>query len=264
MNIQLMTRNWAVYAATFAIAGGIALGADQAENAALPKAETILDRYVEVTGGKAAYEKRKTELQTGTIEMPAQGMKGTFTHYAAAPDKMYAVVEIEGMGKIEEDGVSDGVAWQTSAMTGAHVKTGVEKAQAVREATFNQELNWRKMFEKVETTGTETINGEECYKVVLTPAEGKPETSFYSKKTGLLLRTLATIESAMGEIETESTASDYKDFDGVRMPTKIIQKAGPQEVTLTIANEKVNESIPPEKFAIPPDIKALMNKPAAK
>ena len=149
-------------------------------------------------------------------------------------------------------------------MTGAHVKTGVEKAQAMREATFNEPLNWRKMFQKVETTGSETINGEECYKVVLTPAEGKPETSYYSKKTGLLLRTVATIESAMGEMQAESTASGYKDFDGVLMPTKVIQKAGPQEMTLTLVSIKVNESIPPEKFAIPPDIKALMNKPAAK
>lgn len=260
MNIQIMTRNWAVYAAAFAIAGGIALRADDT----LPKAETILDRYIEVTGGKAAYEKHKTEVQIGTMEIPAQGMKGTFTHYAADPDKVYAVVELEGMGKIEEEGVSDGVAWQTSPMTGAHVKTGVEKAQAMREATFNEPLNWRKMFQKVETTGSETINGEECYKVVLTPAEGKPETSYYSKKTGLLLRTVATIESPQGEIETESTASGYKDFDGVLMPTKVIQKAGPAEVIMTIASMKVNESIPPEKFAIPPDIKALMNKPAAK
>jgi zinc protease len=260
MNSQLMTRNWAVYAATFAIAGGIALRADDA----LPKAETILDRYIEVTGGKAAYEKHKTEVQTGAIEVPAQGMKGTFTHYATDADKVYIVMELEGMGKIEEEGVSDGVAWQTSPMTGAHVKTGVEKAQAMREATFNEPLNWRKMFTKVETTGTETINGEECYKVVLTPAEGKPETSYYSKKTGLLVRTLATMESAMGEMEAESTASAYKDFGGVLMPTKVIQKAGTQEMIMTVTSVKVNESIPPEKFAIPPDVKALMNKPAAK
>jgi hypothetical protein len=260
MNLQLTTRNWAVYAAAFAIAGGIALRADDT----LPKAETILDRYIEVTGGRAAYEKHKTEVQTGTIEIPAQGMKGSFTHYAAVPDKTYAVIELEGMGKIEEDGSSDGVAWQTSAMTGAHVKTGVEKAQAIREATFNEPLNWRKLFTKVETTGTETINGEECYKVVLTPAEGKPETSYYSKKTGLLLRTVATIESAMGEIEAESTASGYKDFDGVQMPTKINQKVGPQEVIMTIASVKVNEAIPPEKFAIPADVMALINKPPKK
>jgi hypothetical protein len=262
--MQIMTRNWAACAAAFAIAGGIALRADQPENAALPKAETILDRYIEVTGGRAAYEKHKTEVQTGTIEIAAAGMKGSFTHYAADPDKTYAVIELEGMGKIEEDGSSDGVAWQTSAMTGAHVKTGVEKAQAMREATFNEPLNWKKLFTKVETTGTETINGEECYKVVLTPAEGKPETSYYSKKTGLLLRTIATIESAMGEIEAEATVSEYKDFGGVLMPTKMLQKAGPQEVVMTVASVKVNEAIPPEKFAIPADIKALMNKPAAK
>ena len=84
MNSQLMTRKWAVIAAGFAIAGGIALRADDT----LPKAETILDRYIEVTGGKAAYEKRKTEIATGTFEMAAMGVKGTITHYAASPTRV--------------------------------------------------------------------------------------------------------------------------------------------------------------------------------
>jgi len=43
----------------------------------LPKAETILDRSIEVTGGKAAYEKRKTEITTGTFEFSGKGVKGT-------------------------------------------------------------------------------------------------------------------------------------------------------------------------------------------
>ena len=40
----------------------------------LPKAETLIDHYVEVTGGRAAYEKRTSETATGTVEFAAQGL----------------------------------------------------------------------------------------------------------------------------------------------------------------------------------------------
>ncbi len=249
------------FAATAAVAltmtGGFALRADDA----LPKAETILDRFIEATGGKANYEKRKSEIETGTLEITAMGIKGSLTRYAAAPDKTYSVIDIEGIGKIEE-GSSEGIAWQKSMMTGAHVKTGVEKAQALREATFNLTLHWRDHFTKAETAGVETVNGEECYKVVLTPKEGKPETNFYSKKSGLLIKSVATVESQLGEMEAESSASDYKDFgDGILSPSKMTQKAGPQEITITISSVKVNEPIPADKFEVPADIKALAAKP---
>ena len=49
----------------------------------LPSAESILDRYVEVTGGKQAYQKRKSEISRGTLEYPSLGIKGVYVRFAA-------------------------------------------------------------------------------------------------------------------------------------------------------------------------------------
>ena len=72
----------------------------------LPKAETILDRYVEVTGGKAAYEKHTHQTMTGTLSFPEQGLSGKLTRYSMAPDKEYSVVELgplfEGLRVVRE------------------------------------------------------------------------------------------------------------------------------------------------------------------
>jgi hypothetical protein len=225
----------------------------------LPKAESILDRYLEVTGGKALYQKRKTEIATGTVELPSQGLKGTLTRYAAEPDKNYSVVELEGIGKIESGSVG-GIAWDKNAITGPRVKTGEEKAQALREGTFNEHLNWRKNFAKAETAGVETVDGEECYKVVLTPPEGKPENVYYQKKSGLAVKATATVVSQMGEVPMEQTLSDYKDFGGILMPSKIHQKVAGQELLMTIQTVKVNEEIPASKFDPPADVKELLTK----
>ena len=51
-------------------AAGVLAAADE-----LPKAETILDKYVEVTGGKAAYAKIHAEITTGSMEFAAMGLK---------------------------------------------------------------------------------------------------------------------------------------------------------------------------------------------
>ena len=248
-----MTRRVAIFV-VFSACSGWTFADD-----ALPKAETILDRFVEVTGGKATYEKRKTEIMTGHVEMGAQNVKGTLTRYAAPPDKSYTVMELDGVGKIEE-GSAGGVAWENNPMTGPRVKGGEEKAQSLREAVFNGQLNWQKMYVKAETTGVESIDGEECYKVVLTPAEGKPETTFYQKKSGLVVRTTTVASSPMGEFPVEQDLSDYKTFDGVLLPTKMVQKVAGQQITFTIDTVKVNEQIAPDKFSPPAEIKALMDK----
>jgi zinc protease len=226
---------------------------------ALPKAETIIDRYIEVTGGKAAYEKRTSEITTGTMELTAQGIKGSLTSYSAPPDKSFMSMNLEGVGKIEK-GTADGIAWDNNMLTGPHVETGEEKAQSLRDAAFNGALNWRTQYAKAETVGVETIDGEECYKVVMTPADGKPVTSYYQKKSGLVVKRSQVAVQQGNEIPVEVIVSDYKDFGGILQPTKMIQKAAGMEVTMTVQSVKANEAIPADKFEPPAEIKALLKK----
>ena len=53
----------------------------------LPTADTVMNQYIEATGGKAAYEKIKNRVSTGTIEIPAANLKGTIKLTQAAPNK---------------------------------------------------------------------------------------------------------------------------------------------------------------------------------
>ena len=66
----------------------------------LPKAETILDKYVDATGGKAAYAKVKSDISTGTMSMAAMGLSGKLTMYGAAPAKRLMEVTIEAVRPI--------------------------------------------------------------------------------------------------------------------------------------------------------------------
>lgn len=225
----------------------------------LPKAEEILDKFVEVTGGKAAYEKVHNEKSTGTFEFIGKGVKGTLTSYRAEPNKMYTRVDLENIGAIE-DGTDGETAWTLSVMQGPHIKEGEERAVSLRQATLREPLLWRKLFKSAETAGVENVDGAACYKVVLTPNEGKPETQYYDKKNNLLVKMTMTVVSQMGEIPTETVVSDYKEQSGLLSPHKTRHKALGQEFEITIGQIDYNIDMPKDRFDLPSEIKELAKK----
>jgi len=225
----------------------------------LPPAATILNHYLEVTGGRAALEKRHNQVQHGTFELSAMGLKGTVTIYEAEPNKNRSVVELSGIGKIES-GTNGDVAWENNPMQGPRIKQGVERVDALRDATFNAPLSFQKLYSKAETVGSETVEGHECYKVVLTPREGNPTTEFFDKKSGLLVKTAATRTTALGDISAEILYDEYRKDGDLITPHKLTQRAAGQEFDIHIESTDVNVELPKDVFDLPADIQELVKK----
>ena len=135
-------------AAVALLAAGVRLNA--ADD--LPKAEAVLDRYIEATGGRAAYEGTHTEIATGSMEIVGMGIQGKLVIYNAEPNQSLTEIEIEGIGKILE-GTDGQTAWSLSALQGPRLKEGGEKSTALREARFNAQLHWRDLYKQAETAG---------------------------------------------------------------------------------------------------------------
>jgi zinc protease len=248
-----LVRNIAIGAAVV-VSFTVARAADD-----LPKAETILDKYIEVTGGKAAYQKHHNEITKGSFELAAMGLKATMVSFHAEPNKSYTETDLGGMGKVREG--SDGtVFWQLSAMMGPHVKEGAEKAQAEISGKFNAELNWRDLFKETKTVGVEKVDGKDCYSVQLTPAEGAPITQCYDKESGLMVKQSMTVQSQMGEQTVSSFASDYRKEGDILMPHKLKSSVAGQEVNITFQSITFDGDIPAGTFDLPDEIKALIKK----
>lgn len=224
--------------------------------AELPKAEAILDRYIEVTGGRAAYEQNHNEVTTGTMEIVGAGIQGKVAFYSTEPNKSFSEIVIEGIGSITE-GTDGKVAWSLSAMQGPRIKDGEERAVALREATFNNHLRWQELYKQAQTVGVETIDGKECYKVVLTPPQGGLVTRYYDRQSGFLVKSAMTVKTAMGDIPVESAVSDYRKAGGLTMPYKLVQKAAGQQIAVTVDTIKFNAEIPAARFELPEEIRAL-------
>jgi hypothetical protein len=224
----------------------------------LPKGEAVIAKYIEVTGGQAAYEKVHTSISAGTMTMPAQGIQGKVTMYEAEPAKNYTSVEIPGIGLVE-DGTDGTIAWEKSALQGARLKTGDEKAFAIRSANSQSRyVNLKKFYKTVETVDIETINGRPCYKVVQTPIEGKPETTYYDKESGLLVKETGIMASPMGEIPFETEIGDYRKEGALLLPHKITQSFVGQKMEIVLESTRLNAEIPKDRFDIPAEVKALI------
>ncbi len=224
----------------------------------LPKAEEILDKYVEATGGKEAYEKLKNRVSKGSMEIVGQNLKGKIEVTQAAPNSQVTKLIFDAIGEAVQ-ATNGELAWTMDPNTGDRVLDGEEKAGAVRDATFNMELNWRDQYKTAEAVGVEEIEGKPCYKVVLTPAEGEPLTQFYDKESGLLTLVRQINKSPQGEFEFEITQSDYRDVDGIKIAfasDMLITSAGVRLAT-RFDEVKHNVELPADTFAVPDAIKKL-------
>lgn len=214
-------------------------------------AEQVLNRFVEVTGGEAAYRKLTSTVTKGTVDLKGQGIKGTMEATSKAPNLFYTVQKITGIGEMAQ-GCDGNVVWSKDPINGLRKLTGVERAIAVRSAAFNAPLRWKELFKKVALTGIKKLDGGDAYAITLTPAEGKPVIQYYDKKTGLQVRMDMVMEGVQGTIPTETVMSDYREVDGVKTPFRAVTKLGPAiEMELVTTEIKNNVEVDDAIFAKP-------------
>jgi len=232
-----------------------------ADDAALPTAEEILDKAVEAMGGKAAIQALHNRVRYGTLEIRPMGIQAPITEYAARPNRSYVSINSPALG-LMESGTVDSVAWELSSMQGPMIKEGAERADAFREADFDGLANWRKLYSKVECLGTDTIDGEACYKVVLTPPEGAADTSLFSPATGLPVQSRTMVETPMGTVPVTVIIEDYRTVAGVRFPFRVNQVVmnGIQEMEVMTDSIRVNVDLPDDRFIPPAEVRALLQK----
>ncbi|RMF83564.1 MAG: hypothetical protein D6744_04435 [Planctomycetota bacterium] len=231
-----------------------------AQNDALPDAAKILDRYVEVTGGADAYKEIRNRVSKGTLEIVGQGIKLDLEIYSARPNLFYRRVESDVTG-VGEAGFDGRTAWEVSTH-GARIIEGEERDFMARGAQFDSTENWRAQFKNAECVGRETIEGKDCYKIVLTPRAGKPTTRYFDVESGLIVKSTMVIASQMGDLELESYPGDWREIDGIKLPHKSRQviPAVSQERVFTLESVKHNVDLPADRFKLPEPIRELVQK----
>lgn len=228
--------------------------------AALPEGAAVLEKSLEMGGGRAAFEKVKSRVSTVKMKVEQVGIEGTITMHQSADGNALMVANLPGVGETRT-GLTDGVLWEISPMTGVRIIEGPEKQQQLRAFRLNAELEPEKFFRKIETVGREKVGDRDAFKLVLTPTEGEPETRYYDAENFRLLRVEMSVQSPMGAIRATSDMSDYKTVDGMDLPHTIVQSFQGMKFVTTMTEVKHNVEIDPAIFALPEDVKKLLANP---
>lgn len=223
----------------------------------LPPARTIIDRFVEASGGKAAMVAHQSRRAVGRISMPAQGVEGDIEILAARPALMRLRMTIPGVGEIQS-GYDGTIGWSMNPLTGPMLLQGKAFEQAKADAEFDSQLHPESQYKTLETVEKTTFEGRPAYKVrAVRTTTGDEDFEYFDAENGLMLGAVITRESPMGPVKATHVVSDYKEFGGVKVATKITQRLMGTEQVITISEiefDKVDKSA----FALPPEIQALV------
>jgi hypothetical protein len=225
------------------------------QGADLPDGRAVIDRFVEAIGGKEAVLQQTGRHVTGILEVPAQGVVGDLELFARAPNHMAVTVDIPNVALVRS-GYDGKVGWTLNPMAGPMVLEGLSLQQMQQSADFYSMLYPDRLFTSFETVGEEEFEGVPCYRVKVTTAWGEEYFDFFSRETGLIVGTVRTRATGMGDQEATSLVSDWKTVEGVLVPHKSVQRVMGMEQIMTFSTIE-SMDVPDSVFALPAEIEAL-------
>lgn len=220
----------------------------EARQADVPQPEVriedqIIEKYLNATGGGAAWGALKSRLVTGTFTMLPANITGRYTAYARAPNKTIEEYALPTGGFIRQ-GFDGTVAWSSDPQQGVKQLYGQEALEAARDADFYGDFHLRQNYAAINYIGENAVGTHATYILQLVPPTGTLRTVYVDKFTFLPRRVDGT---QTGGTAVQVYFEDYRVIDGVRIPFRTRQIT-PQFTMVTQIiqikhNVAVNDSI---------------------
>jgi hypothetical protein len=224
----------------------------------LPTVQEVLDRYVEVTGGRAGLLRYKSMTMHGHLQVPARNIERDGVFYTK-DGKMLQKIFLPD-GKENVSGYDGETAWDLGSDGKAVIHEGDEVKTVARDADMYYHLQVLKYFKSMDVIDVKEFNGRACYHLKGINNWGKVNEQFYDKENGLLVGYAFNTAWRGGDGDATETFEEYQDFGGVRMATKNTHREG-GEVSIFWITSVTYDDVRDERFALP---EAVRNAIAAK
>jgi hypothetical protein len=229
-----------------------------AHTAAAQSADEIIEKSIAAMGGRAAHEKIKNRIASGELSIgtPAGDIAGTVEMYGAAPNKQRTVIKADlsqfGAGQLVVDQRFDGsVGYAMDSMQGNREITGSQLDNLKAQGFPNPFLNYKASGMSVAVT-KDKVGDKDAYLLTFSPASGNPIKTYVDATTYLPLRTVIRASTPQtGEIEQWVEPLEFKEFDGIKVPTKIRLTNSMQTITMTLTKVEHNVTVDEKMFVKP-------------
>ncbi len=182
-----------------------------------PGSDEILQKYSEAIGGRASLTAVKSAILKGTITN-ASGTSGTFELDQVAAGKGYEVVTTQ---RGTRERVLNGREGWDKGPYGVNSLAAQQIQDLKLALPLFGVLQLQDQFAKFDTPTIDKIDDRDVYLVPATRTDGKRERLYFDVVSGLLVRRVSETASLIGPIPDEVDFADYREVEGIKLPTTI-------------------------------------------
>jgi len=228
--------------------------AAQKELAALPPdtrppapketADQIFAKYYEAIGGEAAAQKVTSAVMRGTSTNRA-GAAVPVVVTEKAPGRVKISTEMKTTTARSFDGAK---AWMTAA-NGSRELEGLDLLALSRDASpwIGAGLK-TSSFTRLQVGRYERIDGRDVVTVNGNVSPDVMESLSFDRDSGLLLRRLARLRTALGRVQVQLDYADYRPIDGVKVPFEVRISAWDSVSSMKFTDVKLNVPVDEAAF----------------
>lgn len=224
-------------------------------------AEQILDKYIQAIGGAPQAGRLTSFIARGTYEgYETLSAKVPVEVFANSPNQMAMVVHTQNGDSVTTyDGSSGWIAAADKLMRvlpldGGDLEGARMDASLSFPARIKQDFQWRTGFPSVSID-------DRPVEVIQNAARGATGAKLYfDSESGLLVRQVRFVDTAVGVIPTQVDYSDYREVAGVKVPFRRVITWTDGRSTIELSQVQPNVRVDAARFAKPP---APRPRPAA-
>ena len=236
------------------------VGKDGAQPVKQVPADQILDKYIQAIGGASQLAKLTSFVAKGTYEgFDSYHEMVPFEIFANAPNQLTTVIHTQQGDSVGTfDGNNGWIAASDKLMrvlplaggdlAGAKIDAGLSIPTRIK-----QDFKWRTGFPSV------AVNDKPVQVIQEASGGDTGAKLYFDNQSGLLVRQVRYIDTAVGVIPAQIDYSDYRAVAGVKMPFHLVETWTDGQSTIQLTEIQPNVRIDAAKFAMPATPKA---KPA--
>ena len=225
-------------------------------------ADQILDKYIQAIGGAAQVARLTSFAAKGTYEgYDTLSAKVPVDIFASSPNQMATVVHTQNGDSVTAyDGRNGWIAAADKLMRvlpldGGDLEGAKMDAALSFPARIKQDFQWRTGFPSVSID-------DQPVEVIQNAARGATGAKLYfDSESGLLVRQVRFVDTAVGVIPTQIDYSDYRDVAGVKVSFKRVITWTDGRSTIELAQVQPNVRIEAAQFAKPAPPRAKAGAP---
>lgn len=200
----------------------------------------VLNKAIEAQGGEAAITALKDVSMKGTASVNGQSLD--FSALYVLPSGYLQYISMGGIAVAKQ--MTKNGTYQVTQQGMEQQLKDEDKEELDEAASLVPELYMQKKGGySYAVKGIEQVEGKDAYNLEIRSPKGRTVNFFYDVATGLRVKEVRTQEVPGGKIMISVTNTEYKIFNGVKLPVKLLMDTGQFKINTEISETKVNQGL---------------------